>query len=734
MSSDKITAAHLARRAVVYVRQSTPQQVATNIQSQRRQFALVDRAIELGWRLDDVSVIDEDLAVSGSGLIRSGFDRLVADVGLGRVGLVLGIEVSRLARNNRDWYHLLDLCAIVDTLVGDGDGLYHPGVFNDRLLLGLKGTMSEVELHLIQSRLSGGLWEAARRGELRTHLPVGFVYDQERRIAITPDEAIKQAIALIFSKFAELGSARQIAAYLVSEQLPLPHQNLKDGRITWRAATFGAVHDVLTNPVYAGAYAYGRSAVERRLDEHGRLWKRQVRRPVEEWRIMIEDHHPGFISFATYQANRERLKSNWRGPKGGTSGAVREGRALLQGLLRCGRCGRKMHVGYASEANVPRYTCKQAYVFHGSERTCQSVGGMRLDNYVADVFLAALTPASLEATLAALEETERSWHVERGQRELLVQQAHFEAERAQSQFDRVEPENRLVARNLERAWEERLSTVAQREADLARFDANRPTPLSADERAWLERAGADLQAVWTAATTSNRDRKQLLRCLIKEIGVTADRDRSVAELTILWVGGAATRHSVRMYRSGERQNVTSEVVLDLVRRLAPHYTDERIAFFLNRKRLRTGAGNSFTISRVAHLRSRLGIAITHSAGMTFDDGPEWRSVDQAASELGVSGDTIRRWARGGFLEARQVMPQAPWRVRINDEVRQRIVPEAPVGWVRLVDAAKRLGRSKQTILHWVQSGRLRAVQVAVGKRKGLRIELGGLENGLFAET
>src|SRR5713226_6833661 len=267
MSSDKVTPAHVARRAIIYVRQSTLEQVATNLESQRRQYALVERAIELGWQADDVTVVDDDLGISGSGVARSGFDRLVADVGLGRVGLVLALEVSRLARNNRDWYHLIDLCALVDTLIGDADGLYHPGVFNDRLLLGLKGTMSEVELHLIRSRLNGGLWEAARRGELRTHLPVGFVYDHNGRIAITPDESVKETVALIFSKFVELGSARQVVAYFVSEQLPLPHQNLKDGRITWRTATFGSVHDVLTNPVYADAYAYGRSAAERRLDD-----------------------------------------------------------------------------------------------------------------------------------------------------------------------------------------------------------------------------------------------------------------------------------------------------------------------------------------------------------------------------------------------------------------------------------------------------------------------------------
>src|SRR5262249_28707006 len=263
----------------------------TNLESQRRQYALRDRAVELGWRRDDVIVIDEDLGVSGSGVARSGFDRLVADVGLGHVGLVLAIEVSRLARNNRDWYHLLDLCALVGTLMGDGDGLYHPGSFNDRLLLGLKGTMSEVELHLIRSRLAGGLWEAARRGELRTHLPVGYAYDQDGKIVITPDEAVRETIARVFAKFAELGSARQVTAYFVEEGVPLPHQNLSEGTIAWRQAAFSAIHHVLTNPVYAGTYAYGRSRIERRMDERGRLLKRQVPRPESEWDVFIENHH-----------------------------------------------------------------------------------------------------------------------------------------------------------------------------------------------------------------------------------------------------------------------------------------------------------------------------------------------------------------------------------------------------------------------------------------------------------
>ena len=735
MMHEKITASHLSRRAIIYVRQSTLEQVATNLESQRRQYALRDRAVELGWQRDDVIVIDDDLGVSGSGVARSGFDRLVAEVGLGHVGVVLALEVSRLARNNRDWYHLLDLCALVDTLIGDGDGLYHPGSFNDRLLLGLKGTMSEVELHLIRSRLAGGLWEAARRGALRTHLPVGYAYDHDGQIVITPDEAIRETIALVFTKFAELGSARQVTTYFVEQGLTLPHQDLTERTVTWLPAAFSPIHHILTNPVYAGAYVYGRSKIERRLDERGRLLKRQVPRPEAEWDVFIEDHHPGYISLATYRANRQRLRANWRAPREGGVGPVREGAALLQGLVRCGRCGRKMQVSYSgASGNVRRYACHQAHRLHATEHACQSLGGVRLDERVAEVFLEALTPASLEATLAALEETEQSWQAERAQRELMVEKARFEAERARRQFDRVEPENRLVARTLERGWEERLSELTQRESDLARFAAERPNPLSREERTWLERAGADLQAVWTAPTTSHRDRKQLLRCLIQEVVVTADRERVVADLTIVWVGGAVTQLTSRLNRVGQHRRVAPAKVLDLLRRLGPHYTDEQIAFILNAKHLCTGQGNTFTAHRVAPLRARLGIASPAPGERTFEEGPEWKDVDQAATEFGVSPDTIRRWAREGFIEARQVLPAAPWRIRVTDELKQRLVPEAPTGWVRLEEAAAALGRSKQTILHWVQSGKLRSVQVVAGKRRGLRIELSERGTGLFTDA
>jgi excisionase family DNA binding protein len=733
MSHPKITAAQLERRAAIYVRQSTPGQVATNAESRRRQYALVERAAELGWARDQVVVIDDDLGVSGAGVERAGFERLVAEVGLGQVGIVLGLEASRLARNNRDWYRLLDLCGVVDTLIGDADGVYHPGQFNDRLLLGLKGTMSEAELHLIRSRLAGGLWEKARRGELVVHLPVGYDHDATGRVVVTPDEAVRATIALVFAKFAELGSARQVVARLAEAGVPLPHRRCGKDQVSWRPATFAAVHRILTNPTYAGIYAYGRSKLERRIDERGRATARQRPRAPGDWEVNIEDHHEGFITPTVWRANLERLRSNWRARAGEAGGAVREGPALLQGLLRCGRCGRKLQVAYAGTGgSVRRYACHQAHRLHGTEHSCQSLGGKRLDDTVVAAVLQALAPAGLQATLAALDECETAWAAERAQRELLVEQARFEAERARRQFDRVEPENRLVARSLERAWEEHLGELARRQDDLARFTASRPTPLQAEERRWLETAGADLAAIWDAPTTSDRDRKQLLRCLVSEVVVTVDRARAVADLTVVWVGGATSALSSKLNHSGGHRHATTAEVIELVRRLAVHYDDTQIAFTLNAKRLRTGKGNSFTARRVAHLRAHHHILGPDPAVTPAREDPAWLNVTAAAATLGVSPDTVRRWAREGFVEAIQVTPHAPWRIHVTDELRAQIVPDAPPHWVGLAEAATRLGRSRQTILQWVQSGRLRAVQVTSGKRKGLRIEVTSADAGLFA--
>ena len=443
----KIGPTQLRRQAAIYIRQSSPGQVINNRESTLRQYGLVERAVDLGWDRSQVVIFDEDLGVSASGSVtRLDFERLVAEVGLGRIGLVLGLEVSRLARNNRDWYRLLDLCAMVETLVGDSEGIYHPGSYDDRLVLGLKGTISEAELHLIRSRLQGGIREKARRGELRVQLAVGYDYDTAGHVILSPDEAVRSTISLIFSKFQERGSARQAASYFAEANLPLPYRRPGDPATGWHPASFAAVYRILNNPTYAGAYAYGRSRTERNLDEAGKLVSRRLSLLDNEWEVLIEDHHEGYITMEQYRANLRQLRANVKPRPGEAGGAVREGRGLLQGIIRCGVCGRRMTVVYSGRANQPhRYLCRKAHRLPTDPR-CQSLGGVGVDQAVAGAFLQVLAPASVEAAVGALQDAESRWQAELGQRGLLVEQARFEAGRARRQYDRVEPENRLVAK------------------------------------------------------------------------------------------------------------------------------------------------------------------------------------------------------------------------------------------------------------------------------------------------
>ena len=402
LSSEKITASHRGREAYVYVRQSTPSQVVTHTESLARQYELRERAIMMGWPAHQVVVIDADLGRSGAdATARLGFQELVADVGLGKVGIVLGIEVSRLARNNADWYQLLDLCALTDTLIADADGIYHPAEFNDRLVLGLKGTMSEAELHLIRSRLTAGLKHKAARGELRQGLPVGLDYDADDQVVLSPDEAVREAIATVFRRFAELGSARQVLLSLREDGVLLPRRQGGDPRIRWAGATYPAVHDLLSNPAYAGAFVFGRTRTEKRIDPAtGRVSTRVRLLPREQWEVLIPDHHLGFIDWTTFEANTAKLRANWRPPRGHGGGAPREGTALLQGLLRCGRCGRIMQIGYSGPSgNTPRYLCARAQQLYTGQPGCQSIGGRRLENTVLNELFTVLEPAALITNL-----------------------------------------------------------------------------------------------------------------------------------------------------------------------------------------------------------------------------------------------------------------------------------------------------------------------------------------------
>jgi DNA invertase Pin-like site-specific DNA recombinase len=488
----KITPSHLARQAIVYLRQSSQSQVEHNRESTERQYALAARARELGWPEERIVVIDEDLGLSGSGAVaRVGFERLAAEVALTRVGIVLGLEVSRLARNNADWHRLIDLAGLTDTLIGDGDGIYHPAAFNDRLLLGLKGTMSEAELHVLRARLNGGIRNKAARGELRRGLPVGFVWGEaDGEVLFHPDEAVVTAISTMFNRFAEMGSARRVWLWLRDQGLKLPLQMHAHAEIRWVEASYHAVHQVLTNPVYAGAYVYGKTRTEVTLDAAGVRKKRIRQLPREEWQVLIKEHHAGYIDWQTYEANRLRIARNTRPGPHKVGGAVREGSALLQGLASCGHCGRRLRTHYTGRTSSPGYHCAGEHLVEGRGSYCLTVGAVQIDAAVARAFIAALEPARIAATLAAAEQLEADREASLKQWRLGVERAQYAANLAERRYRAVDPDNRLVARGLEKAWEDSLAALETAKAELGRREQERPRVLSQEERSRITMLGA----------------------------------------------------------------------------------------------------------------------------------------------------------------------------------------------------------------------------------------------------
>ncbi|MGZ5178493.1 MAG: recombinase family protein [Burkholderiales bacterium] len=472
----KINAEHLRRCAIVYVRQSSSTQVEHNRESTARQYELAERAARLGWRRDQVKVIDEDLGISGSGLSeRTGFARMTAEVGLGQVGIVLGLEVSRLARNNADWYRLLDLCGLTHTLIGDGDGIYHPGLFNDRLVLGLKGTMSEAELHVLRARLLGGIRNKAARGELHRGLPVGLVRgDADGEVLLHPDESVQAAIHAVFDRFAEFGSARRVWLWFRSQGLRFPLHSNSFVDLRWVAPTYTKIHQVLTNPFYAGVYVYGRTQQTCYLDAGGRIRKRIRQRDREQWPVFIRDHHAGYIDWNTFEANQKRLAQNIRPRPHQSGGAVREGAALLQGIAVCGHCGRRLAVHYSGRFSAPGYHCAGKNIVNGRGEYCLNIGGVQIDAAVAEAFLSALAPAGLEASLQAIEQFDADHETTLAQFRRDVERARYNAQRAERRYRAVDPENRLVARGLEAEWENALQELKTAESELSDREHARP--------------------------------------------------------------------------------------------------------------------------------------------------------------------------------------------------------------------------------------------------------------------
>ena len=739
--SGKITSSHLSRAALIYVRQSTLAQLERNTESTARQYDLVNRARQLGWPREAIRVIDGDLGISGSVTgQRAGFEGLVAEVALGQVGIILALEASRLARDNAAWYRLLDLAGVCDTLVADADGVYHPALFTDRLVLGLMGIMAESELHVLRARLEGGIKNKAARGELRRGLPVGLIWGEgDGEICFHPDEAVTGVLRAAFEQFAVSGSVRATWLWLRAQQLRWPLQQAvylhgKPGEITWVEPTYHAVHTTLTHPAYAGAYVYGRTRDERCLGPDGALRTRRRKLPRDQWEVLIPDHHPGFTDWDTYLANQARIGANIRpqARQPGT-GAVREGSALLQGLATCGTCGRKLAVFYRGPAKtVPNYYCQgSAELVNGRGSRHMNVGGQAIDAAVAAAFLAALQPAALQACLHAAEQLEHGHDAALDQHRRQVEQARYQAVKAERRYRAVDPENRLVARGLETEWNTALQQLADAEAELTRRQTARPKALTPAGRDAILALGDDLGQVWDAPTTTDKDRKQLLRTLLEEVNITARRDDPDphARLVLRWKGGAITELTVPLRRPQPKIRTDDDTV-DLVRRLAVHYPDAIIAGILNRQGRRTPRGLSYTAGRVQGLRHYWGIPRHQPATSAPAEG-ELLNVAQAARQLGIAPSTLLRWLNDGFIAGEQVTPGAPWRIRLTDQLRGMLADTTPDGWVALHHASRTLGISRQTVLQKVKRGELRAVLTRTGRRKGLRIEIPTPQDGLF---
>jgi DNA invertase Pin-like site-specific DNA recombinase len=730
-ANEKIKPTHLQRCTYVYVRQSTAAQVQYNRESTDRQYKLADRALRLGWSKSQIKIIDEDLARSGSGTSeRHGFAMMTTEVALGHVGLILSIEVSRVARNNADWYRLLDLCGVTDTLIGDEDGLYHPGLFNDRLLLGLKGTMAEAELHVIRARLEGGIRNKAARGQLRRGLPVGFLWGEEDGEALFhPDQAITQAIHCVFEKFAETGSVRQVWLWFHSQGLSFPSQSNYSSEIRWITPTYTGIHQVLTNPVYAGAYTYGKTNQERYVDQAGHLRKRIRRLPRSKWAVLIRDHHQGFINWETYEMNQSRIAKNTHPLPHQAAGAIREGSALLQGIATCGRCGRRLRVYYQGRYSTPGYYCAANNIVNGRGTFCLRVGGLRIDQAVAHAFLDAIAPAGIEAALVAEKNIEAGHEADIAQWRLQVERARYQTERAERRYRSVEPENRLVARTLEAEWESRLTELAAAQAELARRQSQRPASLTDEQRTQIHALGTDLRRVWEAPTTTARDRKELLQTLLEEVIVTVVPTESNAHLTLRWRGGAISELDLSLRTHRVPPIRTDEATIDLVRRLAAHHPDAVIAGILNRQGRRTANGDRFTANKVGNLRRYWQIPRFDRTSVSSEG--ELVTVAKAAKILGMAPSTLHRWLADGFIAGEQITPGAPWRIRISEEIRERFVETPPADHVPIVDAIRLLGVSRQTVLQRVKRGDLSAVHVRCGKRKGLYIKVLGIQATLF---
>ncbi len=688
-ASQKIRPDHLDRLAVIYVRQSTLFQVRENTGSTTRQYDLVKRAADLGWTQASIQVVDQDQGQSGSSTIgRDGFQWLVAEVGLGHVGAVLSLEVSRLARSCSDWYRLLEICALTDTLVIDDEGVYDPGAHNDRLLLGFKGSMSEAELHWLKSRLQGGKMTKAEQGQLRFRLPIGLVYDPVGRIVLDPDEAVQEAVRLVFSLFEQSTSALAVVSAFARQHLRFPTRwwgGKRADELIWSRLSHERVLNILHSPLYAGAYVYGRTKFRSRLlpGEEPRVKGRTRRLPQEDWPIVLLDAHPGYITWEQFLHNQRQLDDNrtWRAEE--HRGAVREGPSLLQGIILCGSCGRRMGIRYQRNGSVLMYECHQLHA-QLAARTCQTMRGDRIDQAVVACFLEAIEPAHLEVALAALDQVEARAKQVENQWHRQIERAQYEADLARRRYKAVDPDNRLVARSLEKEWNEKLAEVDKLEREHQHVPKPAALLLTTAQREQIRRLAHDLPAIWHASTTTFVERKQLMRWLIKD--VTLSKRGNVIDVAIRWQTEALTALSIPRYKMSWEERQTSPHVVERVREWSPTHTATQIATLLNEEGLRPGLGGSFTASKVDWIRVAYSIPLACPEGPGFcpsgQRGDGRYSALAAAELLNVNVSTIADWCNAGILESVRAHPHGPRWISLTPDIIEKLRKPTQRHWKR----------------------------------------------------
>jgi len=668
-ASAKLRPWHLDRTAIVYIRQSTPQQVADHQESTARQYALADRAVGLGWPRSQVCLIDDDLGKSGQSIEgRPGFQRLLAEVALDRVGLVLGLEMSRLARSCKDWHQLLELCARFRVLLADADGVYDPTEYADRLMLGLTGMMNEAELHVLKGRMHQGKLNKARRGELVVAVPVGYLKHSSGEVTLDPDEQVQAIVRLIFDQFDARGTVHGVLRYLIAHDIRMPVRSqarASRGRLEWRPPARETIRQILRHPIYAGAYRYGHRPTEPRRQRPGHPKSgRGSGRAAEDCQVFLKDRFPAYVSWERFEANQQRLAANQSSAQ--TPGAVRDGAALLAGLVWCGRCGRRMYVRYGRRGQRLAYTCSTQRSDYGLP-LCQSLAARSIEAWVADQLLAALRPAALDASLtaaAAVEERRQQLTLHWRQR---LERARYEAERAARQYHTCEPENRLVARTLERRWDEALQEVQRLEADYDRFARSQPRLLGESDRAQIQRLAEEVPALWYAPTTTAGDRRQIARLLIERVVLTIDPADDRTAVRLEWAGGAAQDHRVRRaVRGYDAQSDWPQLSARLTTLQGEGRTPAVIAATLDEEGFRPPKrAERFTAAMVRRLLDKLGLRprIARCKGLSDERAAgEWW-LHELAKHLGLSPHTLHGWRRKGWLHARQICGRGgPWTV------------------------------------------------------------------------